>query len=108
MPVVPTAEEAADQAGKEKDKASSQRPSQSETKPASATQKDKKDVAEWEDFTNTLNEEQKELFKRMVADQYRKTEAEEQARESSRRRFDINWGQVLMWVCILYVWIYYK
>lgn len=29
----------------------------------------KKDLAEWEDFTNTLNEEQKELFKRMVADQ---------------------------------------
>ncbi|KEP61679.1 UNVERIFIED_CONTAM: DnaJ domain-containing protein [Hammondia hammondi] len=108
MPVVPTAEEAAEQAGKEKDKASSQRPSQSENKPASATQKDKKDIAEWGDFTNTLNEEQKELFKRMVADQYRKTEAEEQARESNRRRFDINWGQVLMWVCILYVWIYYK
>lgn len=75
--------------------------------PASNT-KDKKDVAEWEDFTNTLNVEQKELFKRMVADQYRKAEAEEKAREATRKRFDINWSQALMWSCVLYVWIYYK
>ncbi|CBZ50800.1 putative DNAJ domain-containing protein [Neospora caninum Liverpool] len=103
MPVAPGAEETAEQA-KETDKAGAQ----SANKLTGAQPKDKKDIAEWEDFTNTLNEEQKELFKRMVADQYRKTEAEEQARESNRRRFDINWGQVLMWVCILYVWIYYK
>lgn len=40
--------------------------------------------------------------------QYRKAEAEEAAREKVRSRFDINWGQMLMWVCVLYVWIYYK
>lgn len=40
--------------------------------------------------------------------QYRKAEAEEAAREKVRSRFDINWGQMLMWVCVLYVWLYYK
>lgn len=51
--------------------AQSARASQSSQAPAVASQAadGKKDLAEWEDFTNTLNEEQKELFKRMVADQ---------------------------------------
>ncbi|PFH36853.1 DnaJ domain-containing protein [Besnoitia besnoiti] len=70
----PGAEEAAEQAAKEaggEGAASSQRKNASQQKPVGsiAPTKDKKDVAEWEDFTNTLNEEQKELFKRMVADQ---------------------------------------
>ena len=40
--------------------------------------------------------------------QYRRTEREDRALEKQRARFDINWGQVLMWGSLFVAWLYYK
>lgn len=40
--------------------------------------------------------------------QYRKTEQEDRALERQRTRFDVNWGQVLMWSSLFVAWMYYR
>ncbi|KAL8269352.1 hypothetical protein Esti_006715 [Eimeria stiedai] len=65
-------------------------------------------LSELENFTARLTEEQREHFKRVIEEQYRRTEREDRALEKQRARFDINWSQVLMWSCLFVAWLYYK
>lgn len=65
-------------------------------------------LTELENFAARLTEEQREQFKKVIEEQYRKTEQEDKALEKQRARFDINWGQVLMWSSLFVAWLYYK
>ncbi|OEH79610.1 DnaJ domain-containing protein [Cyclospora cayetanensis] len=65
-------------------------------------------LSELENFTARLTEEQREHFKRVIEEQYRRTEQEDKALEKQRARFDINWSQVLMWGGLFVAWLYYK
>ncbi|KAL8446093.1 hypothetical protein Emed_005272 [Eimeria media] len=65
-------------------------------------------LSELENFTARLSEEQREHFKKVIEEQYRRTEREDRALEKQRARFDINWSQVLMWSCLFVAWLYYK
>lgn len=65
-------------------------------------------LTELENFTARLTEEQREQFKKVIEEQYRKTQQEDKALEKQRARFDINWGQALMWSSLFVAWLYYK
>lgn len=65
-------------------------------------------LTELENFTARLSEEQREQFKKVIEEQYRRTEQEDRALEKRRARFDINWSQVLMWSSLFVAWLYYK